>query len=402
VESSVAEEFVIAPAERHALVRAVALAQRAVVRASPNPGVGCVITRGGAIVGEGATDPPGGPHAEVVALRSAGDRAAGATVHVTLEPCAHHGRTPPCVDALVDAGVARVVVAHPDPNPAAAGGIARLRAAGIEVVGPLDATDPVRLAVAAQLEGFLSLVTRGRPHLTLKLAQTADGSLVAPGGARWLTGPAARASVHRWRAVRDAVLVGSGTVIADDPSLDARDVPVVRQPRPVVFDGRLRTTPEHRVARPGALVVTSDRAPRDRADALREVGVEVVIVAAGVGGGVALPEAFAALGRAGIATVFAEPGASLAAALVAGHLVDRLVLHVAAHLGDGEPRRAVPSPPGGVWRTERSGGAGRDAVLHLVPAPGPATSGPARPAASTTATVARTEPTTSRRAEEVA
>jgi diaminohydroxyphosphoribosylaminopyrimidine deaminase / 5-amino-6-(5-phosphoribosylamino)uracil reductase len=204
--------------------------------------------------------------------------------------------------------------------------------------------------------------------------------------------------------VRDAVLVGSGTVLADDPSLDARKVPIVRQPRPVVFDARLRTTPEHRVARPGTLVVTTGQAPQHRVDALRAVGVEVVTVAAGVGGGVALAEAFAALGRAGIATVFAEPGASLAAALVAEHLVDRLVLHVAAHLGDGLPRRAVPSPPGGVWRTERSGGAGRDAVFHLVPAPGPASIEAGRTTASTASATAvtRTEPTASRHAEEVA
>jgi diaminohydroxyphosphoribosylaminopyrimidine deaminase / 5-amino-6-(5-phosphoribosylamino)uracil reductase len=361
---------VTALAERHALARAVALAQGAVVRASPNPGVGCVITRRGSVVGEGATAPLGGPHAEVAALRAAGALAAGATVHVSLEPCAHHGRTPPCVDALIDAEVARVVIAHEDPNPIATGGIARLRAAGIEVHGPLPATDPIRLAVAAQLEGFLSLVTRGRPHVTLKLAQTADGALVAPGGERWLTGPVAQASVHRWRAVRDAVLVGSGTVVADDPSLDARGVPVIRQPRPVVLDARLRTTAQHRVARPGAIVITTGQAPADRVASLRAVGVEVVPVAAGAAGGVALTEAFAALGRLGVATVLAEPGASLATALVAEDLVDRLVLHVAAHLGDGTPRRAVPSPPGGAWRTERSGGAGRDAVLHLVPASG--------------------------------
>jgi diaminohydroxyphosphoribosylaminopyrimidine deaminase / 5-amino-6-(5-phosphoribosylamino)uracil reductase len=253
---------VIAPAERHALMRAVALAQGSVVRASPNPGVGCVITQNGVTVGEGATAPPGGPHAEVAALRHAGDRARGAVVHVTLEPCAHHGRTPPCVEALIDAEVARVVLAHRDPNPVAAGGIERLRAAGIEVAAPLAEHDPLRLAVAGQLEGFLSLVTRGRPHVTLKLAQTSDGALVAPNGQRWLTGPAARGAVHRWRAVRDAVLVGSGTVVDDDPSLDAREVAVVRQPRPVVFDARLRTSPEHRVARPGAIVVTTVSAPK--------------------------------------------------------------------------------------------------------------------------------------------
>lgn len=357
----------IAVTERHALVRAMALAQQAVVRASPNPGVGAVITRDGIVVGEGATAPPGGPHAEVVALTQAGASARGSTMHVTLEPCAHHGRTPPCVEAMIDAEVARVVIAHPDPNPVAAGGIARLRAAGVEVVGPLASGDPLRIAVAGQLEGFLSVVTRGRPHVTLKLAQTADGRLSAPDGERWLTGPAARRAVHRWRAVRDAVLVGSGTVLDDDPGLDARDVAVVRQPRPVVFDARLRTSPRHRIARPGAIVVTMAGTPPARLDALRAVGVDVLCVAPGPDGGVDLAAALAALAGTGIATVFAEPGARLAAALVAEHLVDRLVLHVAAHLGDGVPRRALPSPPGGRWRTERSGGVGPDAVLHLVP-----------------------------------
>lgn len=357
----------IAPPERRALVRALALAQRAVVRASPNPGVGCVVSVDGETVGEGATDSAGGPHAEVVALGVAGPRARGATVHVTLEPCAHHGRTPPCVDALLDAEVARVVIAHPDPNPVASGGIARLRAAGVQVEGPLAEDDPIRVAVAHQLEGFLSVVTRGRPHVTLKLAQTADGALRGPAGERWLTGPAARTAVHRWRAARDAVLVGSGTVLDDDPSLDARGVPVVRQPRPVVFDARLRTPPHARVVRPGGIVVTTATAPPERVAALSARGVEVVRVPDGPSGGVELPAAFTALAEAGITTVFAEPGALLAAALVHADLVDRLVLHVAAHLGDGTPRRAVPSPPSGSWRTERAGGAGPDLVLHLVP-----------------------------------
>ena len=311
----------IAPAERRALMHAVALAQPAVVRASPNPGVGCVITRDAVTVAEGSTAPAGGPHAEVDALRSAGARARGATVHVTLEPCAHHGRTPPCVDALVDAEVARVVIAHPDPNPVATGGIARLRAAGIEVEGPLAADDPVRMGVAEQLEGFLSVVIRGRPHVTLKLAQTSDGALVPPTGERWLTGPIARAAVHRWRAARDAVLVGSGTVLADDPSLDARGVPVVRQPRPVVLDARLRTPFHSRVVRPGAIIVTTDRAGSSAVDAFRSRGCEVVFVPAGTDAGVDLGAALASLAGAGISTVLAEPGATLASALVTDHLV---------------------------------------------------------------------------------
>jgi diaminohydroxyphosphoribosylaminopyrimidine deaminase / 5-amino-6-(5-phosphoribosylamino)uracil reductase len=371
---------VIAPAERRALMRAVALAQPAVVRASPNPGVGCVLTLDGDVVGEGASAPAGGPHAEIEALRTAGARADGATAHVTLEPCAHHGRTPPCAEALIDAGIARVIIALPDPNPVAAGGIERLRAAGVEVEEPLAPSDPVRLAVEGQLEGFLSVVTRGRPHVTLKLAQTSDGALTAPTGERWLTGPAARLAVHRWRAARDAVLVGSGTVLDDDPSLDARGVPVVRQPRPVVFDARLRTTPERRIVRPGAIVVTAPGASPQRTEELRSRGAEVWTVAAGPHGGLELHAALKALGAAGIGTVFAEPGATLAAALVAEHLVDRLVLHVAAHLGDGPPRRALPSPPGGSWRTERSGGAGSDLVLHLVPHPGPVAVPPTAPA----------------------
>lgn len=363
----------IASTERRALMRCVALAQPAVVRASPNPGVGCVVTRDGEVVGEGATQPAGGPHAEVVALAAAGTRSRGATAHVSLEPCAHHGRTPPCVAALADAGVARVLFVHPDPNPQASGGASALRAAGVEVEGPLPVDDPLRAAVAAQLEGFLSVVSHGRPHVTLKLAQTSDGSLHAPDGARWLTGRAARTAVHRWRAQRDGVLVGSGTVLADDPSLDARDVPVVRQPRAVVFDARLRVPADARVVRPGTIVVTGPAAPRSVARAMADRGVTLLTVDRAPSGGVALAAALRALAEEGITTLFAEPGRTLATALLDEHLVDRLVLHVAAHLGDGPPRRALPSPPGTSWRAERAGGAGADLVLHLTPQPTPTT-----------------------------
>ena len=353
--------------DREALARAVAIADASGPASSPNPGVGCVIVADGRVVGQGVTAPVGGCHAEAAALRAAGPTAAGATLATTLEPCTHHGRTPPCTDAILAAGVRRVLIAHPDVNPLAAGGAEQLRAAGVEVMGPLAIGDPLRVSVAAQLEGFLTAITEGRPHVTLKLAQTADGRLDAPDGQRWLTGAVARTAVHRWRAERDAVLVGSGTVLADDPRLDVRRVPATRQPRPVVLDARLRTPATAAVARPGSLVVTSPSAPMEQRLALLERGVEVVEVPADPAGGVDLSAAMAALTELGITTVLAEPGAILAHALVAADLVDRLVLHVAVGLGDGPPARAVPDPPGGTWRTERRSGAGRDLVLHLIP-----------------------------------
>ena len=352
------------------LARAVALAAPVQVVASPNPGVGCVLVADGRVVGEGATGPAGEAHAEVAALAAAGAAARGAHAYVTLEPCAHHGRTPPCTDALLAAGVTRVVIGHPDPNPAAAGGAERLAAAGVAVAGPPPADHPVRAAIAAQLEGFVSLVARGRPHVTVKLAQTTDGALAVE-GRRWVTGRSARAAVHRWRAQCDAVLVGIGTVLADDPRLDVRAVPTSHQPRPVVLDAAARTPLTAAVARPGAIVVTSPAAPTSARAALRDRGVEVVEVPAARPRGVELRAALEALAARGITSVFAEPGRTLAAALVAAGLVDRLVLHVASELGDGPPARALGPPPGTAWRATRVGGAGADLVLHLVPTTAP-------------------------------
>jgi diaminohydroxyphosphoribosylaminopyrimidine deaminase / 5-amino-6-(5-phosphoribosylamino)uracil reductase len=354
--------------DRANLARAVALAEGARGRTAPNPAVGCVLVRDDQVVGEGATAPPGGPHAEVVALTAAGERARGATAYVTLEPCAHHGRTPPCVDALCEAGVARVVYAHPDPNPVATGGGEVLRAREVRVTGPGQVGDLLRGAVAHQLEGYLTVVRRGRPHVTLKLAQTADGQLTAPDGARWITGPAARAAVHRWRSAVDAVLVGSGTVLADDPRLDVRHGPGagegVRQPRPVVLDTRLRTPATATVVARGALVLCGPAATDARRQALEEAGAEVVVVAVGEDGSLDLRAALRTLAAHGIAAVLAEPGSTLARALLDAELVDRLVLHVGLAVGDGPPRRVVA--PAGTWETERVGGAGPDLVLHRV------------------------------------
>jgi diaminohydroxyphosphoribosylaminopyrimidine deaminase / 5-amino-6-(5-phosphoribosylamino)uracil reductase len=363
--------------DRAPLARAIVLAERARGWTSPNPAVGCVLVRDGEVVGEGVTAPVGGPHAEVAALRMAGERARGATAYVSLEPCAHHGRTPPCADALVAAGVTRVVYAHPDPNPVATGGGEVLRGQQVEVVG--DAGPVLRGAVARQLEGFLSLVRRGRPHVTLKLAQTADGQLSAPGRARWITGPEARAAVHRWRAAVDAVLVGSGTVLADDPRLDVRHVRsahargdggdgTVRQPRPVVFDTRLRTPPAARVVARGALVLCGPAADDGRRAALRDAGAAVVEVPAGPDGSLDLPAALAALAAHGIASVLAEPGAVLARTLLDADLVDRFVLHVGLAVGEGTPRRVLDAPA--TWAIERVGGAGPDLILqHTRPLP---------------------------------
>jgi diaminohydroxyphosphoribosylaminopyrimidine deaminase / 5-amino-6-(5-phosphoribosylamino)uracil reductase len=352
-------------AERVHLARAIAMVTSARGTTAPNPTVGCVLLRDGEVVGQGVTRPVGGAHAEVVALEQAGQRSRGATALVTLEPCAHHGRTPPCTDALIAAGVRRVVVAHPDPNPAAAGGAATLREAGIDVV---TAPDAFRAWVAGELEGFLTHVRLGRPHVTLKVAQTVDGATTSPNDGRWITGPAARRAVHRWRASVDAVLVGSGTVLADDPRLDVRDVPLGPrpQPRPVVLDGRLRTPPSAHVVARGALIVTRPDADRSAWDRLRDAGAQVVVTDQGADGHLDLAHALAAVAAAGVTSVLAEPGPTLGAALLAAGLVDRLVRHVGLEVGDGHARPTFDEDASS-WRTTRLGGAGRDLIWERVP-----------------------------------
>jgi diaminohydroxyphosphoribosylaminopyrimidine deaminase / 5-amino-6-(5-phosphoribosylamino)uracil reductase len=351
--------------DRAHMARAIAVAEGGRRRSSPNPAVGCVLVRDGEVVAEAATDVPGGPHAEAAALAGAGARARGATAYVTLEPCSHHGRTPPCAPALLAAGVARVVYALGDPNPAAAGGAALLRGAGVEVEGGLLAD-----WVALQLEGFTTLVTRGRPHVTLKLAQGVDGRLDSGDPARrWLTGPGARRAVHRRRAAVDAVLVGSGTVVADDPRLDVRTVAApAGQPRPVVLDGRLRTPATANLARTGAIVVTTADADPAARRALVRAGVEVVVSERDGAGHLEPAAALRRLGALGISSVLAEPGRTLARALLAAGVVDRVVLHVATDLGEGPLVPAVEIPG---WRTDRLGGAGGDVIVELVPPAAP-------------------------------
>lgn len=328
-----------------ALERALALGRGVAGTTAPNPPVGCVLVRDGRVVGAGATAPAGGPHAEIAALAAAGALARGATAVVTLEPCAHTGRTGPCAGALAAAGVAAVRWLVDDPNPRAAGGAAALRAAGVDAVRVADAHPVLAARAAHDLRGFLTLVAHGRPHVVLKLAQDAGGRTRPPAGG-YLTGPAARARVHALRAEVDAVLVGGATVRADDPGLDVRHVPAGRQPRPVVLTASGDLPPDARILARRPLVVVGPATPAERRRALAAAGAEVVAV----DGDAAGPDpaaALAALPAHGVLTVLAEPGPRLARALLAADLVDGAELHVAGGAGVGaavEPAVALPGP----------------------------------------------------------
>ena len=318
--------------------KALALARRMAGRTSPNPAVGCVIVRGGRIVGQGATAAGGRPHAESAALARAGRRARSATVYVTFEPCAHRGRTPPCARALAEAGVARVVVGCVDPYPPVRGrGLKILRAAGIEVAsGVLE--DECREVN----RGFITRVTRGRPFTTLKLALSLDGRIAAASGdSQWISSAASRALVHRWRGRADAVMVGAGTVLADDPRLTCR-IAGGRDPVRVVIDGRLRVSPRARVftgrsKAPALLVTTVANAARARRRYGKRGRVEVA-GCPGRRGEVDLRAAAREFGRRGWSHVLIEGGAHLAGAALRAGIVDRVVFFAAPILlGTGPP-----------------------------------------------------------------
>jgi diaminohydroxyphosphoribosylaminopyrimidine deaminase/5-amino-6-(5-phosphoribosylamino)uracil reductase len=277
------------------LERALEHAGAAAAVAHPNPTVGAVVVADGAIVGEGVTEAYGGRHAEIVALADAGARAAGATLYVTMEPCAHHGRTPPCVAAIAAAGIGRVVAASSDPNPVAAGGLDALRELGIEA--ELDE----RLEARRQLAAWRTWTTLGRPFVTYKVAATLDGRVTVP-GARWVTGEASRRRVHELRAASDAVAVGMGTVRADAPRLDARDVPVVRQPRRLAFGAGPLPDGSELELRSGALAAE-----------LSELAAE------------------------GVQSLLLEGGPTLATAFLERGLVDRLLVFVAPTISGAGP-----------------------------------------------------------------
>ncbi len=320
---------------------ALSLARRGLGNVWPNPAVGCVLVNRGTVVGRGWTQPGGRPHAETEALRRAGPAALGATAYVSLEPCSHWGQTPPCAGALIDAGVKYVVVALEDPDPrVAGGGIARLREAGVAVETGLGAAEAAEVNA-----GFLLHRRLGRPLVTLKLATSLDGRIATRGGeSQWITGAPARAQTHRLRAEHDAIMVGTGTVLADDPQLTCRLPGLGRHsPVRVVLDRTLRIPPTAQVIadarRTPTWVLTLHTADPARAEAFRDNGAVLIEVDADAGGRVDLAAALQALAKRGITRVLVDGGARLAATLLRSRLVDRLVWVHAPLLigGDGTP-----------------------------------------------------------------
>ncbi len=324
------------PEDERWMALALALAARGLGRTWPNPSVGCVVVKEGRVVGRGWTQPGGRPHGETEALARAGAAARAAVAYVSLEPCAHHGRTPPCTDALIAAGVGRVVTATDDPDPRVAGrGHARLREAGIAV------TEGVRRSEADALnEGFFRRIRDGRPLVALKLAQTLDGRIAtATGESRWITGGEARAVGHRLRAEHDAILVGIGTVLADDPDLTCRLAGLEeRSPVRVVLDSRGRLPPASQLARTAGAVpvwVLGTTSAQTKAEAAP--GIERSALPAGADGRVEVMAALRALAGKGITRVLVEGGAGVAGSLLRAGAVDRIHLFTAGKVigGDG-------------------------------------------------------------------
>ncbi|KPK55325.1 MAG: riboflavin biosynthesis protein RibD [Gammaproteobacteria bacterium SG8_31] len=319
--------------DRRFMARAIQLARKGLYTTDPNPRVGCVVVGKGEIVGEGWHERAGGPHAEINALRMAGESARGATAYITLEPCCHQGRTPPCSHALIQAGVVRVVAAMTDPNPQVAGeGLKQLAAAGIAtqaglLEGEAEALNP----------GFLMRMRSQRPYVRCKLAMSVDGrTAMASGESRWITGDAARHDVHRLRARSSAIMTAIGTVLADDPALTARlendDQPVTRQPLRVILDRQLRMPPEAKMLRlPGNTLVFTANGDVVRRRALETAGAEIETVARSELG-VDLGAVLARLADREMNEIMVEAGPRLAGSLLAAGFIDELVVYMAPHL----------------------------------------------------------------------
>jgi diaminohydroxyphosphoribosylaminopyrimidine deaminase/5-amino-6-(5-phosphoribosylamino)uracil reductase len=326
-------------ADHEFMARALRLAEKGLTTTTPNPRVGCVLVKDAAVVGEGWHERAGEPHAEIHALNAAGNLARGATAYVTLEPCSHHGRTPPCADALIAAGVARVVAAMRDPNPQVAGrGLEQLRAAGIETADGLLAHEARELNI-----GFVSRMERGRPWLRLKLAASLDGKTALNNGkSQWITGPEARRDGHAWRARACAILTGAGTVRDDDPRLTVRDIETSRQPLRVVVDSRFETPPTARILDGGNTLIVAAADDAAKAAALRAAGAEVLVLPSPQGK-VDLPRLLQALAERGVNELHVEAGHKLNGSLVREGLVDELLLYFAPTiLGSG--REMFPLP----------------------------------------------------------
>jgi diaminohydroxyphosphoribosylaminopyrimidine deaminase/5-amino-6-(5-phosphoribosylamino)uracil reductase len=324
------------------MARALELARKALGTTSPNPAVGTVIVREGAIVGEGFTQPPGSSHAEVMALRQAGERARGATIYVTLEPCSHFGRTPPCTRAIIEAGIAEVHLAALDPNPRVSGrGRAELEAAGISIHFGEHETEAREIN-----EAYFKFITTGQPFVTVKFAMSLDGKIATrTGDSRWISGPQSRQYVHCLRRKADAIMVGVNTVLADDPQLTARDSrgKVIKAPLRVIVDCHGRTPPSARAfQQPGqTLLAVGESLDAEEAEGFVQVGAEVLSLPSKKGL-VDIKELLRVLGQREITSLLAEGGGTLLASLFEGGLVDKVYAFVAPLLiGGKEARTAV-------------------------------------------------------------
>jgi diaminohydroxyphosphoribosylaminopyrimidine deaminase/5-amino-6-(5-phosphoribosylamino)uracil reductase len=316
------------------MTQALRLAERGLYTTSPNPRVGCVIVKDGKIVGEGWHERAGQPHAEVHALRQAGEAARGAEVYVTLEPCSHYGRTPPCANAVIEAGVARVIAAMADPNPLVAGqGLRLLEEQGIRTRSGLLESEARELN-----KGFVSRMTRQRPWVTAKIAASLDGrTALANGASQWITGAAARSDVQRWRARSCAILTGVGTVLADNPQLTVREFEIGRQPLRIVVDSHLRMPLDRKILQGGNLLLACLPGPTDKADVLRELGVTVLELPE-ENGQVSLPALLQELAQRDVNEVLVEAGSVLNGSLLQQGLVDELLLYFAPTLLGSDAR----------------------------------------------------------------
>ena len=315
-------------ADHEFMGQALQLAARGLWTTTPNPRVGCVVVKDGAVVASGWHEKAGLPHAEALALKAAGDRARGAAIYLNLEPCSHHGRTPPCVDAIVAAGVQRVVAAIGDPNPKVAGtGFAKLSAAGIAVEQGLREDEARELNI-----GFLARMTRGRPWARMKIAASLDGrTALANGRSQWITGEAARADGHRWRARACAILTGFGTVRDDDPQLNVRGVDTPRQPLKIVVDSKFETSPSARLLKEGKTLVVGAVNDAKRIAALKAAGAEVAVIP-NDSGKVELFTLMEELARRELNEIHVEAGTKLNGSLLQAGVVDELLVYLAPSL----------------------------------------------------------------------
>jgi len=331
---------IYSPADHLYMVQALRLAEQGMYTTMPNPRVGCVIVNNSEVVGTGAHLRAGEPHAEVLALRAAGERARGADVYVTLEPCSHHGRTPPCAEALVGAGVKRVISAMQDPNPLVSGsGLAFLESNNIEAASGLMQAQAIELN-----PGFISRMTRNRPFVRSKIAASLDGrTALANGESKWITGDAARLDVQHWRARSSAILTGVGTVLADDPQLTVRKLDVLNQPLRVVVDSELRISPQAKILQGGNVLIAYASDPDSKAAVLQQAGAELILLPAAAGR-VELEELMAELARREINEVLVEAGQGLNGALLELDLIDEFLMYYAPVLMGTEAKGMFAIP----------------------------------------------------------